>query len=65
MIQRAVERNDREISRKRKVLEATIESLRGEFESVEEELGILRDTECIAAGMTKRTKSKNHGQAKS
>jgi circadian clock protein KaiC len=36
--QQAVARKDRELERKRRVLEATIENLRLEFESVEEEL---------------------------
>lgn len=38
-------RKDREIERKRKVLEANIEALKNEFESVVEELGILKATE--------------------
>lgn len=38
-------RKDREIARKRKVLEANIAALRSEFESVEEELNILKSTE--------------------
>lgn len=40
-------RKDREIERKRKVLEANIEALRNEFESVEEELSLLRATEAV------------------
>lgn len=44
-----MERKDREIDRKRKVLEANIAALRNEFESVEEELGILKATEKLNA----------------
>ncbi len=40
-----LERNDREISRKRRVLEATIGNLRTEFESVEEELRQINNEE--------------------
>lgn len=38
-----VDRNDRELERKRRVLEATINNLRTEFESVEEELRRVND----------------------
>lgn len=44
-IQNEISRKDREIARKRKVLEANIEALKNEFESVEEELSLLRATE--------------------
>jgi len=44
-LQSELERKDREIARKRKVLEANIEALRNEFESVEEELNVLKATE--------------------
>lgn len=44
-LQNELSRKDREISRKRKVLEASIEALRNEFESVEEELNVLKATE--------------------
>ncbi len=44
-LQNELERKDREISRKRKVLEASIETLRSEFESVQEELGLLKASE--------------------
>jgi len=40
-----LDRKDREIARKRKVLEANIEALKNEFESVEEELSLLKATE--------------------
>lgn len=40
-----MERKDREIARKRRTLEANIETLRNEFESVQEELGLLRQSE--------------------
>ncbi len=46
-LQTELERKDREISRKRKVLEANIEALKNEFASVEEELNILKATEEI------------------
>lgn len=44
-LQNELDRKDREISRKRKVLEANIDALRNEFESVEEELNLLKATE--------------------
>lgn len=44
-LQNELERKDREIARKRKVLEANIEALTNEFASVEEELNALKVTE--------------------
>ncbi len=44
-LQNELERKDREIARKRKVLEANIEALKNEFASVEEELNALKVTE--------------------
>jgi circadian clock protein KaiC len=44
-LQSELDRKDREIARKRVVLEANIEALRSEFESVEEELNLLKATE--------------------
>ncbi|HEX9979441.1 MAG TPA: circadian clock protein KaiC [Flavobacterium sp.] len=44
-----LERKDREIARKRKVLEANIEALKNEFGSVEEELNLLKATEELHA----------------
>ncbi|GGF06032.1 circadian clock protein KaiC [Flavobacterium limi] len=44
-LQNEISRKDREIARKRKVLEANIEALRNEFESAEEELSILKANE--------------------
>ncbi|MBA3683491.1 MAG: KaiC 1, partial [Bacteroidetes bacterium] len=44
-LQNELDRKDREITRKRKVLEANIEALRNEFESVEDELTRLKTTE--------------------
>lgn len=44
-LQSELDRKDREIARKRKVLEANIEALKNEFESVEEELSLLKATE--------------------
>ena len=46
-LQSELDRKDREIVRKRKVLEANIEALRNEFESVEEELSLLKATEAL------------------
>jgi circadian clock protein KaiC len=55
-LQNELERKDREILRKRRVLEANIEALKNEFESVEEELSLLKRTEELqkkmAAGST-------------
>jgi circadian clock protein KaiC len=45
--QNELSRKDREIARKRKVLEANIQALRTEFESVEEELSLLKATEAL------------------
>jgi circadian clock protein KaiC len=50
-IKSEMERKDREIDRKRKVLEANIAALRNEFESVEEELSILKATEQLNANL--------------
>lgn len=44
-LQSEIDRKDREIARKRKTLEANIEALRNEFESVQEELSQLRQSE--------------------
>tara|TARA_R110002020_G_scaffold174704_3_gene366214 strand:+ start:58 stop:1752 length:1695 start_codon:yes stop_codon:yes gene_type:complete len=46
-LQSELQRKDREIERKRKVLEANIEALKNEFDSVQEELGLLRKTEAM------------------
>ncbi|TRW22761.1 circadian clock protein KaiC [Flavobacterium zepuense] len=46
-LQSELDRKDREIARKRKVLEANIEALKNEFESVEEELSLLKATEAM------------------
>lgn len=43
--QHALERKDRELERKRKILEATIENLRTEFESTEEDLKQIQSKE--------------------
>jgi circadian clock protein KaiC len=48
-LQNELDRKDREIYRKRKVLEANIDALKNEFESVEEELSILKATEDLHA----------------
>jgi len=55
-LQNELERKDREIARKRKVLEANIEALKNEFESVEEELSILKATEALQARVAKDKK---------
>ncbi|HMK05977.1 MAG TPA: circadian clock protein KaiC, partial [Flavobacterium sp.] len=44
-LENELQRKDREIARKRKVLEANIDALKNEFDSVVEELGILKETE--------------------
>ncbi|HEV7230081.1 MAG TPA: circadian clock protein KaiC [Bacteroidia bacterium] len=44
-LQSELDRKDREVSRKRKVLEANIDALKNEFESVAEELNLLRESE--------------------
>lgn len=46
-LQNELDRRDREVSRKRKVLEANIEALKNEFASVEEELNLLKSTETL------------------
>lgn len=63
-LQNELQRKDREIERKRKVLEATIATLKHEFESVEEELASLKKSEQLqqsllnSAEETKSTKKK-------
>lgn len=54
--QSEIERKDREIARKRRTLEANIEALKNEFESVQEELGLLRQTEELQAHITAENK---------
>ena len=51
-LQNDLDRKDREIDRKRKVLEANIDALKSEFESVVEELSILKATEELHAKVT-------------
>lgn len=55
-LQNEISRKDREIERKRKVLEANIEALRNEFESAEEELSILRATEELQEKLNSKKK---------
>jgi circadian clock protein KaiC len=57
-MQNELSRKDREIARKRKVLEANIEALKNEFESVEEELSLLRATEELQARVGQEKKGK-------
>ena len=58
-LQSEMDRKDREIERKRKVLEASIIALQNEFESVQEELSILKTTEDMNAklGISKPSKA--------
>lgn len=60
-LQDELERKDREIARRRKVLQANIEALQGEFESTVEELNILKATEEL---QMKAMASKNTDKAK-
>jgi len=64
----ALNRKDRELLRKRKVLESKIESLRSEFESMEEELNKIYDDENIKREVMSNTRQtitdKRGGQAK-
>ena len=60
-LQDELERKDREIERKRKVLQANIDSLKTEFESAVEELNVLKATEelrAIAVSRTHKAKKK-------
>jgi circadian clock protein KaiC len=58
-LQNELNRKDREIERKRKVLEANIEALRNEFETVEEELSILKATEALESKLQSENKESN------
>ncbi|WP_343585989.1 circadian clock protein KaiC [Flavobacterium sp.] len=55
-LQNEISRKDREIERKRKILEANIEALRTEFESAEEELSILKATEELQEKLSSKKK---------
>lgn len=55
-LQNEINRKDREIERKRKVLEANIETLRNEFESAQEELSILKATEQLQEQLSSKKK---------
>lgn len=55
-LQNEINRKDREIERKRKVLEANIEALRNEFESAQEELSILKATEALHTELVSKKK---------
>jgi circadian clock protein KaiC len=57
-LQSELARKDREIARKRKVLEANIAALKNEFESVEEELSILKATESLHQELLRENKPK-------
>lgn len=50
-LQGEIDRKDRDIARKRKTLESNIDALRNEFESVQEELSLLRRTEELQANI--------------
>lgn len=54
----AIDRKDRELLRKRKLLEARIESLRTEFESTEEELNKVYFEEDIKKGVAEETRQR-------
>lgn len=55
-LQNEIDRKDREIARKRRVLEANIEALKNEFESAEEELSILKATEELQKKLASKKK---------
>ncbi|HEY0091120.1 MAG TPA: ATPase domain-containing protein, partial [Flavobacterium sp.] len=55
-------RKDRDITRKRNILQSNIEALRNEFESAEEELGILKATEEMHARITSQNKTSKGGK---
>jgi circadian clock protein KaiC len=57
-LQSDMDRKDREIARKRKVLEANIAALNNEFESVQEELSILKATEQLHEKLNSENKVK-------
>jgi circadian clock protein KaiC len=57
-LQNELDRKDREIARKRKVLEASIETLKNEFESVEEELNLLKASEELQKKLANNKNSK-------
>jgi circadian clock protein KaiC len=64
-LQSELDRKDREIIRKRKVLEAAIESLKNEFESVEEELSLLKSTEQMQLNLVSETNASKNNTSKS
>lgn len=55
-LQNEINRKDREIARKRRILEANIEALKNEFESAEEELNILKATEELQEKLSSKKK---------
>jgi circadian clock protein KaiC len=61
-LQNDLDRKDREIARKRKVLEANIEALKNEFASVEEELNSLKVTEEIQSRLQANRNSTKGGK---
>ena len=61
-LQNDLERKDREIQRKRKVLEANIEALKNEFESAEEELSLLKRTEELNIRIASGTQKPKQGK---
>jgi len=60
-LQDELDRKDREIERKRKVLQANIDALKNEFESAVEELNVLKHTEELSS---KAASNKNTDKAK-
>jgi circadian clock protein KaiC len=63
-LQSELDRKDRDILRKRRVLEANIEALRSEFESVQEELSILKATEEMQARLNAGESSTKNSRKK-
>jgi circadian clock protein KaiC len=59
-----LDRKDREVERKRKVLEANIIKLKSDFESAKEELDILKNTEYLNAEMIKVKNETKKGKRK-
>lgn len=63
-LQSELDRKDRDILRKRRVLEANIEALRSEFESVKEELSILKAAEELQSKLSVNENGKKDSRRK-
>ncbi len=61
-LEHELQRKDREINRKRKILEATINTLQNEFESVEEELNSLKRKQLLKKSLLKGTVKSTKGK---